>query len=122
MDGYNYLFPSEINDDNSDKIENFFRNNIANGFYEEDPKEIGNNSIEQSFHELSATKLYKNNSDFLNYICEQEVSNYMNNMNNKIYFLSNIKNEIPNKIEANEIQINSLTLKNLFLFDIFIII
>ena len=104
MDGYNYLFPSEINDDNSDKIENFFRNNIANGFYEEDPKEIGNNSIEQSFHELSATKLYKNNSNFLNYICEQEVSNYMNNMNNKIYFLSNIKNEIPNKIEANEIQ------------------
>ena len=103
MNGYNNLFPSEINDDNSDKIENYDRIPFTNGFYEVDKEENDNNIFEQYFPGLSTTRLNTNNPDNLTNTFEQEETY---SMNNRRYFLQ----QIPNIIEDNELQANIIDL------------
>ena len=89
MNGYDDLLPSEINDDNSDKIKNYDNDSFTNRFDEVDTEENANSIFEQYFPRLSTTRVNINNSDILTNIFEQEETY---SMNNRIYFLQKIQN------------------------------
>ena len=94
MNGYDDLLPSEINDDNSDKIKNYDNDSFTNRFDEVDTEENANSIFEQYFPRLSTTRVNINNSDILTNIFEQEETY---SMNNRIYFLQKIQNTIKDK-------------------------